>query len=319
MAADYEDCPTADAGSDAALRARRVRHVRGTHDQRAADHDRQARDRQRPGRLGRDVPARADLPARARGRCPGRDRELAPALLGVDPRNLRGQGRAGRRAARPRLRQGRARHRLLGPARPRAGVPVSDAAGRRHQRATSRSTSRSRSARWSRWSRTCATAAPRASAASSSSSAPIRARTPRACARCSRPPSAATSIIADANGGWRLQDAMIAARALEGLDRVLSSSLPDARGVPARARAHDAADGPRRGDHRRPALLRAANRRDGGVNLKIGRVGGLTKARLMRDLGQRLGLRSRSRTAGAGTSPPPPSATSPPARRPRRC
>ena len=28
-------------------------------------------------------------------------------------------------------------------------------------------------------------------------------------------------VIADANGGWRLQDATIAARALEGLDRVL--------------------------------------------------------------------------------------------------
>ena len=28
-------------------------------------------------------------------------------------------------------------------------------------------------------------------------------------------------VVADANGGWRLQDAVIAARALEGLDRVL--------------------------------------------------------------------------------------------------
>ena len=32
---------------------------------------------------------------------------------------------------------------------------------------------------------------------------------------------AGDAIIADANGGWRLQDATIAARALEGLDRVL--------------------------------------------------------------------------------------------------
>ena len=32
---------------------------------------------------------------------------------------------------------------------------------------------------------------------------------------------AGETIIADANGGWRLQDATIAARALEGLDRVL--------------------------------------------------------------------------------------------------
>ena len=57
--------------------------------------------------------------------------------------------------------------------------------------------------------------------ASSSSSAPTRARTRRACARSWRPPSDGESIIADANGGWRLQDATIAARALEGLDRVL--------------------------------------------------------------------------------------------------
>ena len=38
------------------------------------------------------------------------------------------------------------------------------------------------------------------------------------------------------------------------------------------------------------ALLRARPAID-AINLKIGRVGGLTKAKLMRDLGQRLGLR----------------------------
>jgi cis-L-3-hydroxyproline dehydratase len=38
------------------------------------------------------------------------------------------------------------------------------------------------------------------------------------------------------------------------------------------------------------ALIRAAGAID-GVNLKLGRVGGLTAARLLRDLGQELGLR----------------------------
>ena len=38
------------------------------------------------------------------------------------------------------------------------------------------------------------------------------------------------------------------------------------------------------------ALTRAYGAME-GVNLKLGRVGGLTKARLMRDLGQELGLR----------------------------
>ena len=102
----------------------------------------------------------------------------------------------------------------------RAGLPVSTLLGG-VPAATSRSTSRSRSARSTRWSRTCAArraegirrfqlklgADPREDAA--------RVR------RCSRPPTTGDVVIADANGGWRLQDATIAARALEGLDRVL--------------------------------------------------------------------------------------------------
>ena len=39
------------------------------------------------------------------------------------------------------------------------------------------------------------------------------------------------------------------------------------------------------------ALLRAYRRRVEAINLKIGRVGGLTHAQLIRDLGQTLGLR----------------------------
>jgi L-alanine-DL-glutamate epimerase-like enolase superfamily enzyme len=81
------------------------------------------------------------------------------------------------------------------------------------------------------------------------------------------------TIIADANGGWRLQDATIAARALEGLDRVLFEQ-------PCLDEVITDVD----------ALLRARPAID-GINLKIGRVGGLTKAKQLRDLAVRLGLR----------------------------
>jgi cis-L-3-hydroxyproline dehydratase len=98
-------------------------------------------------------------------------------------------------------------------------------------------------------------------------------------------------IIADANGGWRLQDATIAARALEGLDRVLFEqpcpTLEECLVVRQRTTLPmvldevitDAA-----------ALIRAYGAME-AVNLKIGRVGGLTRAKLMRDLGEQLGLR----------------------------
>ena len=63
---------------------------------------------------------------------------------------------------------------------------------------------------------------------------------------------AADVLVADANGGWRLQDAVIAARALEDLDRVLfEQPCPTLEECLHRARADDAADGARRGDHRR--------------------------------------------------------------------
>ena len=99
------------------------------------------------------------------------------------------------------------------------------------------------------------------------------------------------TIIADANGGWRLQDATIAARALEGLDRVLFEqpcpTLEECLIIRERTTLPMVLDevitdvG---------TLLRARPAIE-GINLKIGRVGGLTKARLLRDLGQRLGLR----------------------------
>ena len=102
---------------------------------------------------------------------------------------------------------------------------------------------------------------------------------------------AADVLVADANGGWRLQDAVIAARALEDLDRVLFEqpcpTLEECLQVRERTTLPMVLDevitdvG---------ALTRAYGAME-GVNLKLGRVGGLTKARLMRDLGQELGLR----------------------------
>jgi L-alanine-DL-glutamate epimerase-like enolase superfamily enzyme len=98
-------------------------------------------------------------------------------------------------------------------------------------------------------------------------------------------------VAADANGGWRLQDATIAARALEGLDRVLFEqpcpTLEECLAVRERTTLPMVLDEVIT-DAR--ALIRAAGAID-GVNLKLGRVGGLTAARLIRDLGQELGLR----------------------------
>jgi len=100
-------------------------------------------------------------------------------------------------------------------------------------------------------------------------------------------------LIADANGGWTLQDAIVAVRLLEPLQRVYveqpCATLEECLAV----RRHTSlpmvldeviADV--------PSLLRAAAA--GGLeafNLKISKVGGLTKARLLRDLADALGLR----------------------------
>src|SRR3954453_8287143 len=98
-------------------------------------------------------------------------------------------------------------------------------------------------------------------------------------------------LAADANGGWRLQDALIAARVLEREDRVpFEEPCPTLDECPVRRQATNM-----------PIVLdevitdvRDLTRAYGameGINLKLGRVGGLTKAKLMRDLGQELGLR----------------------------
>ena len=98
-------------------------------------------------------------------------------------------------------------------------------------------------------------------------------------------------VIADANGGWRLADAVVAARALEGLDRVLFEqpcpTLEECLIVRERTTLPMVLDEVIT-DVR--ALIRAYGAME-GVNLKLGRVGGLTPARLIRDLGVELGLR----------------------------
>jgi len=75
------------------------------------------------------------------------------------------------------------------------------------------------------------------------------------------------AVIGDANGAWRRQDAIIAARLFEGFERFrLEQPCPTL----VRAAGLDAMD---------------------QINLKISRVGGLLPARLMRDVAVRLGIR----------------------------
>ena len=98
-------------------------------------------------------------------------------------------------------------------------------------------------------------------------------------------------VVADANGGWRLQDAVIAARALEGLDRVLFEqpcpTLEECLVVRERTTLPMVLDEVITDVQ---TLIRAYGAME-AINLKIGRVGGLTRARLIRDLGTELGLR----------------------------
>ncbi len=101
------------------------------------------------------------------------------------------------------------------------------------------------------------------------------------------------AVIADANGGWHRQDAIMAARALEGSERLRleqpCATLEECLTV------RRASSLPMVLDEvivDLPALVRGvqADAMD-HVNLKIGRVGGLSQARLMRDAAVSLGLR----------------------------
>jgi len=100
-------------------------------------------------------------------------------------------------------------------------------------------------------------------------------------------------VVADANGGWRLQDAVVAARLLEPLERVFleqpCATLEECLIVRERTTLPMVLDEVIFDVH---SLLRAYEARAmEAINLKISKVGGLTSARLIRDLAHRLGLR----------------------------
>lgn len=100
-------------------------------------------------------------------------------------------------------------------------------------------------------------------------------------------------VVADANGGWRLQDAVVAARLLDGLPRVfLEQPCPtfeECLHVRRLTRLPFVLD---ESVADVQSLLRAW-REDAieAFNLKLSKAGGLTRARLLRDLAQELGLR----------------------------
>lgn len=99
-------------------------------------------------------------------------------------------------------------------------------------------------------------------------------------------------VVADANGGWRLRDAVVAARALDGLERVFFEqpcpTLEECLIVRERTTLPMVLDESIRGPD---TLLRAYEAKAmEAFNLKLSKVGGLTRAKLMRDLAQVLGL-----------------------------
>ena len=109
-------------------------------------------------------------------------------------------------------------------------------------------------------------------------------------------------VVADANGGWLLQDAVVAARALDGLERVFFEqpcpTLEECLIVRERTTLPMILDECIRDVH---TLLRAYNARAlEAFNLKISKVGGLSRAKLMRDLAVALGLRVTIEDAWGG-------------------
>lgn len=99
-------------------------------------------------------------------------------------------------------------------------------------------------------------------------------------------------VIGDANCGWRLNEAILAARAMADLPRYFLEQPCPTMEECIEVRRHTSL--PMVYDEvvsDVATLLRAA--RDGGAgafNLKVSKVGGLTKARLLRDLAEELGL-----------------------------
>jgi L-alanine-DL-glutamate epimerase-like enolase superfamily enzyme len=99
-------------------------------------------------------------------------------------------------------------------------------------------------------------------------------------------------VIGDANGGWNLRQAITAVARMDGLPGLLLEQPCASYEECLRVREHTSL--PMILDEvitDLPSLLRAwEDRALEGVNLKLGRVGGLTPARLMRDVGEQLGL-----------------------------
>jgi cis-L-3-hydroxyproline dehydratase len=97
-------------------------------------------------------------------------------------------------------------------------------------------------------------------------------------------------VVADANGGWSLQDALIAARLLEALPVYLEQPC---RTLAECVHVRRATSLPMILDEvvtDAASLVAARDAGAGTVNLKLGKVGGLTQARLLRDLAQGLGI-----------------------------
>ena len=229
--------------------------------------------------------------------------ELAPAVVGLSvdqPR--RGQRRDGPGADGPRLREERDRHRLLGRVRARRRAPGLRPARRSPVGERSRSTS------------------PCRSPPAEEMAAYVQARRsegihrfqlklgadPYEDAERTRQVVESTGpediIVADANGGWRLQDAVVAARALDGLERVFFEqpcpTLEECLIVRQRTTLPMVLDECIRDVH---SLMRAYEAKAlEAFNLKISKVGGLTQAKLMRDLAVALGLRVTIEDAWGG-------------------
>jgi cis-L-3-hydroxyproline dehydratase len=109
-------------------------------------------------------------------------------------------------------------------------------------------------------------------------------------------------VVADANGGWHLQDAVVAARALDGLERVFFEqpcpTMEECLIVRQRTTLPMVLDECIRDVQ---SLLRAYEARAfEAFNLKLSKVGGVTKAKLMRDLAVELGLRVTIEDAWGG-------------------
>ncbi len=100
------------------------------------------------------------------------------------------------------------------------------------------------------------------------------------------------AVVADANGGWRLQDAVVAARRLEELPRLHLEqpcpTLEECLQVRRRTTLPIVLDESIVDVH---TLLRAWSAQAmEAINLKLAKVGGLTRARLVRDLAETLGI-----------------------------